>query len=62
MEGVFEDFEGVGKFLLCEDDFENVLVNCLMKESGGVFEFVLLLWELVKLCEELCEIGDCIRC
>lgn len=57
-EGAFEDLEGAGKPLPREDDPENALVNRLMKESGGVPEFVSLSRELAKLREELRETGD----
>ena len=57
-DGAFEDLEGAGKPLPREDDPENALINRLIKESGGVPEFVSLSRELAKLREELRETGD----
>ena len=57
-DGAFDDLEGAGKPLPREDDPENALINRLIKESGGVPEFVLLSRELAKLREELRETGD----
>ena len=57
-EGAFDDLEGAGKPLPREDDPENALINRLIKESGGVPEFVSLSRELAKLREELRETGD----
>lgn len=56
--GAFDDLEGAGKPLPREDDPENALINRLIKESGGVPEFVSLSRELAKLREELRETGD----
>lgn len=56
--GEFENLEGQGKPLPKEDDPENALINRLVKESGGVPEFVSLSRELQKLREELRETGD----
>ncbi len=56
--GDFDNLEGAGKPLPKEDDPENALLNRLVKESGGVPEFVTLSRELAKLREELRETGD----
>ncbi|MFY0660440.1 MAG: DUF1992 domain-containing protein [Shimia sp.] len=56
--GEFDNLEGAGKPLPKEDDPENALLNRLVKESGGVPEFVSLSRELAKLREELRETGD----
>lgn len=56
--GDFDNLEGAGKPLPKEDDPENALLNRLVKESGGVPEFVSLSRELDKLREELRETGD----
>ena len=56
--GEFENLAGAGKPLPKEDDPENALLNRLVKESGGVPEFVTLSRELAKLREELRETGD----
>ncbi len=56
--GVFDNLEGAGKPLPKEDDPENALLNRLVKEAGGVPEFVSLSRELAKLREELRETGD----
>lgn len=56
--GDFDNLEGAGKPLPKEDDPENALLNRLVKESGGVPEFVSLSRELAKLREELRETGD----
>ena len=56
--GDFDNLEGQGKPLPKEDDPENALINRLIKESGGVPEFVSLSRELAKLREELRETGD----
>ncbi|MCH2068664.1 DUF1992 domain-containing protein [Shimia sp.] len=56
--GDFDNLEGAGKPLPKEDDPENALLNRLVKEAGGVPEFVLLSRELAKLREELRETGD----
>ncbi|MCH2248733.1 DUF1992 domain-containing protein [Cognatishimia sp.] len=57
-DGAFDDLEGAGKPLPREEDPENALINRLIKESGGVPEFVSLSRELAKLREELRETGD----
>ncbi|MEJ5217615.1 DUF1992 domain-containing protein [Cognatishimia sp. D5M38] len=57
-DGAFDNLEGAGKPLPREDDPENALINRLIKESGGVPEFVSLSRELAKLREELRETGD----
>lgn len=56
--GDFDNLEGAGKPLPKEDDPENALLNRLVKESGGVPEFVSLSRELAKLREDLRETGD----
>lgn len=56
--GEFENLEGQGKPLPKEDDPENALINRLVKESGGVPEFVSLSRELERLRAELRETGD----
>lgn len=57
-EGEFDNLEGAGKPLPECDDPENALLNRLVKEAGGVPEFVSLSRELAKLREELRETGD----
>lgn len=57
-EGAFDNLEGAGKPLPKVDDPENALINRLIKESGGVPEFISLSRELAKLREELRETGD----
>lgn len=56
--GDFDNLQGAGKPLPKEDDPENALLNRLMKEAGGVPEFVSLSRELARLREELRETGD----
>lgn len=56
--GEFENLEGQGKPLPKEEDPENALINRLVKESGGVPEFVSLSRELERLRAELRETGD----
>lgn len=56
--GEFKNLSGQGKPLPKEEDPENALINRLIKESGGVPEFVSLSRELQKLREELRETGD----
>ncbi|WP_299426191.1 DUF1992 domain-containing protein [uncultured Shimia sp.] len=56
--GDFDNLEGAGKPLKQEEDPENALLNRLVKEAGGVPEFVSLSRELAKLREELRETGD----
>lgn len=57
-DGEFDNLEGAGKPLPECDDPENALVNRLVKESGGVPEFVSLSRELERLREDLRETGD----
>ncbi|MCP4208511.1 MAG: DUF1992 domain-containing protein [Shimia sp.] len=56
--GDFDNLEGAGRPLLKDDDPENALLNRLVKEAGGVPEFVSLSRELAKLREEMRETGD----
>ncbi|MBO9473630.1 DUF1992 domain-containing protein [Shimia sp. R10_1] len=56
--GEFDNLAGAGKPLPKEEDPENALINRLVKESGGVPEFVSLSRELAKLREELRDTGD----
>ena len=56
--GEFDNLPGAGKPLPACDDPENALLNRLVKESGGVPEFVSLSRELTRLREELRETGD----
>lgn len=56
--GDFDNLQGAGKPLPPEDDPENALLNRLVKESGGVPEFVSLSRELDRLRAELRETGD----
>ena len=57
-EGAFDNLPGAGKPLPPCDDPENAMLNRLVKESGGVPEFVSLSRELARLREELRETGD----
>ena len=57
-DGEFDNLSGAGRPLPKCDDPENALINRLVKESGGVPEFVTLSRELAKLREELRETGD----
>jgi len=57
-EGAFDDLPGQGKPLPREDDPENALINRLIRESGGVPEFVSLSRGLDRLRAELAETGD----
>jgi hypothetical protein len=57
-DGSFDNLEGAGKPLPDCDDPQNALLNRLVKEAGGVPEFVSLSRELAKLREELRETGD----
>ncbi|MBW6418338.1 DUF1992 domain-containing protein [Celeribacter sp. PS-C1] len=57
-EGAFDNLSGAGKPLPQEDDPENALLNRVIKENGGVPEFVTLSRHLEKLREELRETGD----
>lgn len=56
--GEFENLPGAGKPLPPCDDPQNALLNRLVKESGGVPEFVSLSRELQRLREELRDTGD----
>lgn len=56
--GEFDNLLGAGKPLPPCDDPQNALLNRLVKESGGVPEFVSLSRELQCLREELRETGD----
>ena len=56
--GEFDNLEGAGKPLPKDDDPKNALLNRLVKQAGGVPEFVSLSRELAKLREELRETGD----
>lgn len=57
-DGAFDNLPGAGKPLPQVDDPENALLNRLVKENGGVPEFVSLSRELAALREELRETGD----
>ncbi|GAA6206965.1 hypothetical protein NBRC116601_02580 [Cognatishimia sp. WU-CL00825] len=57
-DGEFDNLKGAGKPLPKTDDPENALINRLIKESGGVPEFVSLSRELERLRAELRETGD----
>ncbi|MBT8152876.1 DUF1992 domain-containing protein [Epibacterium ulvae] len=57
-DGEFDNLEGAGKPLPKSDDPENDLVNRLVKESGGVPEFVSLTRTLERLRSELRDTGD----
>ncbi|MFY0682324.1 MAG: DUF1992 domain-containing protein [Thalassovita sp.] len=57
-DGAFDNLAGAGKPLPEQDDPENALLNRLVKESGGVPEFVTLSRELERLRAELRETGD----
>ncbi|QDI76150.1 MULTISPECIES: DUF1992 domain-containing protein [Leisingera] len=57
-DGAFYNLQGAGKPLPQCDDPENALVNRLVRESGGVPEFVSLSRELQRLRAELQETGD----
>ncbi len=56
--GAFDNLEGEGKPLPKSDDPENALLNRLVKESGGVPEFVTLSRELELLRAELRDTDD----
>ncbi len=56
--GDFDNLQGSGKPLPQEDDPENAMLNRLVKENGGVPEFVSLSRELEKLRAELRDTGD----
>lgn len=57
-DGAFDNLQGAGKPLPQCEDPENELVNRLVRESGGVPEFVSLSRELQRLRAELREAGD----
>lgn len=57
-DGAFDDLPGAGQPLPPCDDPENALLNRLVRESGGVPEFVSLSRELQRLRAELRESGD----
>lgn len=57
-EGAFDNLPGAGQPLPPCDDPENALLNRLVKESGGVPEFVTLSRHLQQLRAELREAGD----
>lgn len=57
-DGAFDNLAGAGKPLPDCADPENALINRLVKESGGVPEFVSLSRELERLRDELRETGD----
>ncbi len=57
-DGEFDNLAGAGKPLPKSDDPENDLVNRLVRESGGVPEFVSLSRELERLRAELRDTGD----
>lgn len=56
--GEFENLQGAGQPLPQQDDPENAMLNRLVKENGGVPEFVSLSRELEKLRVELRDTGD----
>lgn len=56
--GEFDNLPGAGKPLPPCDDPQNALLTRLVKESGGVPEFVSLSRELQRLRDELRETGD----
>lgn len=57
-DGAFDDLPGAGQPLPPCDDPENALLNRLVRESGGVPEFVSLSRELQRLRADLREAGD----
>lgn len=57
-DGAFDGLPGAGKPLPRCDDPENALLNRLVRENGGVPEFVSLSRELQRLRAELQETGD----
>lgn len=57
-DGAFDDLPGAGKPLPHCEDPENALLNRLVRDSGGVPEFVSLSRELQRLRAELREAGD----
>lgn len=56
--GDFDDLQGAGKPLPPENDPENALFNRVIRENGGVPEFVTLSRELEKLRAELRDVSD----
>ncbi len=57
-DGAFDNLPGAGKPLPPEPDPENALINRLVKDSGGLPEFVILSRELARLRAELRDTGD----
>ncbi len=57
-DGAFDNLPGAGKPLPRVDDPENEMINRLIRENGGVPEFVSLSRELERLRQELRETGD----
>ena len=57
-DGAFDNLPGAGKPLPKVDNPENAVFDRLIKESGGVPEFVTLSQELAKLREELRDTTD----
>ncbi|WP_372602707.1 DUF1992 domain-containing protein [Actibacterium sp.] len=57
-DGAFDNLPGAGKPLPPVDDPQNALLNRLVRESGGVPEFVTLSRELERLRAELREESD----
>ncbi|AJE45622.1 DUF1992 domain-containing protein [Celeribacter indicus] len=56
--GEFDNLPGAGKPLPREEDPENALLSRVIRENGGVPEFVSLKRELDRLRAELRETGD----
>jgi DnaJ-like protein len=57
-DGAFDNLPGSGKPLPRVEDPENEMINRLIRENGGVPEFVSLSRELKRLRDELRETGD----
>lgn len=57
-EGAFDDLPGAGKPLPKCENPETALIDRVIRENGGVPEFVNLSRELARLREELRETGD----
>lgn len=57
-EGAFDNLEGAGRPLPRENDPQNALLNRVLRENGGVPEFVALKRELDGLRAELRDTGD----
>ncbi|WP_417475252.1 DUF1992 domain-containing protein [Leisingera sp.] len=57
-DGAFDNLPGAGKPLPTSDDPENEMLNRLVRESGGVPEFIGLSRELQRLRQDLREAGD----